>query len=207
MVRDRELRISTYDDWVSGEIGDAGGKGAFITAVEEVEGVDGMNPKYYIDNENTATKNWTVIDYVREEVSRQGHDIHALDGIERVGWMLDAWSYALDNRNRKPENSDVVEIGRRVEREANRSGIRDCRVWVGSRPCPGPDAVPHLLIGLFAKRDELKPWDFYRAFLEIHPFKDGNGRTAKILKAWKDGDLLSPEFPPADFWGRPIRNP
>jgi hypothetical protein len=28
-----------------------------------------------------------VIDYVVEEVRRQGHDITILDGIQRVGWI------------------------------------------------------------------------------------------------------------------------
>jgi hypothetical protein len=29
-------------------------------------------------------RTWSVIDYVREEVTRQGHDISQLDGMERV---------------------------------------------------------------------------------------------------------------------------
>ena len=36
-----------------------------------------------------------VLTYVTDEVRRQGHDVAALDGIERVAWMLNAWRSAL----------------------------------------------------------------------------------------------------------------
>lgn len=151
----------------------------------------------------------TVIEYCTEEVERQGHDTSVLDGIERVGWMLDAWSYALSEPlpGRGPTTSDIEQLGKRIERHKNSDGFRTCGVRVGTRVCPPwPEVVP-LLKALLEQWDELKPLDFYREFEMIHPFRDGNGRCGKILMAWKGGTLLDPIFPPNDFWGYPIRNP
>jgi Fic/DOC family protein len=149
----------------------------------------------------------TVIDYVIEEVQRQGHDVLVLDGIERVGWMLEAWAFALHKSASKPELPDIVGLGRMVEKEKNRHGIRTGFVRVGTRFCPPPDQVPTLLEGLFAHRDEFSPVEFYKEFELIHPFRDGNGRTGKIVLNWLNGTLLDPVFPPANLFGKPIRNP
>ncbi len=151
----------------------------------------------------------TVPEYVTEEVTRQGHDILTLDGIERVGWMLDAWSDALrwSNGLRLPEIADAIALGIKVERVTNREGMRKCGVMVGSRVCPRPEKVMNLLEELWHERGLLTPMAFYRRFEEIHPFEDGNGRTGKILLNWMNGSLLRPIFPPPDLWGRVIRNP
>ena len=148
-----------------------------------------------------------VIEYVREEVWRQGHNIDTIDGIQRVGWMLNAWSYALGELPRKPAARDMVAIGKLIEKHKNKDGIRTCNVRVGDRLCPPHEEVQGLLFSLFAKRDELTSMDFYRGLLEVHPFADGNGRTGKIILNWLNGTLLNPIFPPNDFWGGWIRNP
>lgn len=150
----------------------------------------------------------TVIAYVEEEVQRQGHDTRVLDGIERVGWMLNAWSFALIHAgDRMPDIRDAETLGCNVEQIMNRRGFRTCHVRVGSRMCPAPERVQSLLSALWLQRDALKPLEFYKAFEEIHPFVDGNGRTGKILLNWLNGTLLAPIFPPSDLWGSPIRNP
>lgn len=152
----------------------------------------------------------TVIEYVTEEVKRQGHDIHALDGIKRVSWMLKAWSWALElsaASTERPTMKDAIELGRIVEPGKNRSGLRRVRVRVGDRICPEPDTVYDSLNNLFEHGAALTPIEFYKAFEMIHPFVDGNGRVGKILLAWLDGNLLNPYFPPADLFGHPVRNP
>lgn len=149
-----------------------------------------------------------VVAYCAEEVRRQGHDVTALDGIARVGWMLEAWSTAL-GRAEYPVNVWYVEtLGRLVEREKNGGGFRGCVERVGSHLVPSrPEDIRPRLQRLFEHWGLLSPLSLYREFEEIHPFADGNGRVGKILLNWKNGTLLDPVFPPRDFWGAWVDNP
>jgi hypothetical protein len=152
----------------------------------------------------------TVIEYVTEEVSRQGHDVFALDGIERVGWMLNAWATALDWVQELSNEMDYVAIrtlGMQVEPHKNSNGFRTCGVRVGSRICPPAAEVKDRLRRLLKFRHDMTTLEFYKEFELIHPFVDGNGRTGKILLNWKNDTLLNPVFPPSDLFGEVIRNP
>jgi len=154
---------------------------------------------------------WSPITYVIEEVQRQGHNTDDwYDGGRRVLWMLDCWNYAMACQKagqRLPQVEDTINLGTMMEQEANLDGIRHCDVWVGGQACPPPEGLTQKLTDLFDVIRDYAPLDFYRAFLTIHPFKDGNGRTAKVLLNWISRTLESPYFPPNDFWGRSIRNP
>lgn len=150
---------------------------------------------------------WSVIEYCTEEVRRQGHNVTKLDGIERVGWMLNAWSYALREKSRAITLHGIEGLGRLVELDKNTHGFRTVSVYVGREPMPHWSTVVPSLQILLERQIEMKPLEFYRAFLEIHPFVDGNGRVGKVLLNWKNGTLLNPIFPPNDFWGVLLRNP
>jgi hypothetical protein len=160
----------------------------------------------------------SVIEYITEEVHRQGHDTAGLDGIQRVGWMTDAWSFALTHIHKGPPKViDALFMGHVIEPSKNCERIGDTQwVWnyvrrvgvrVGSKICPDAQEIPRLLKRLWKHQEDLKPFEFYREFLDIHPFVDGNGRTAKVLLNWMNDTLLCPIFPPDDFWGVTIRNP
>jgi hypothetical protein len=153
-----------------------------------------------------------VVEYVTEEVRRQGHDVQSLDGLERVSWMLEAWCRVLrwppvTSRRKLLYWFDVSEIGKCIEREKNASGFRECDVRVGGRKCPAPSRVRPLLDALLDQQAVLTPVEFYKELELIHPFRDGNGRTGKVLLNWLNGTLLKPIFPPSDLFGHPIQNP
>lgn len=148
-----------------------------------------------------------VVDYIVEEVRRQGHDINEPDGWVRVAWMLEAWCCAFDRQHRNPTVDDAIGLGKLVERHKNALGIRTQDVFIGWKAMTPPENLNVQLVTLFERVDEHTPMEFYRAFETIHPFIDGNGRTGKILLNWLNHSLRNPIFPPNNFWGKEIENP
>jgi hypothetical protein len=157
-----------------------------------------------LNEENTVR----VLTYICEEVRRQGHDLAVYgDGVERVGGMWFAWKLALEKSDQTPTLTDVLYLGEHIE-QCNAGGFRERAVMIGGYfKTETGEVLTRQIEALLARWDALAPLDFYRAFEEIHPFADGNGRTGKVLLNWRNGTLTEPIFPPADFWGRRITNP
>jgi hypothetical protein len=163
--------------------------------------------------------NYAIVEYVAEEVARQGHNPQTVDGLSRTSWMLKAWAVAIDESinglhgegliasGRDPTVEDAITLGQIIEPVTNQMGIRKHNVQVGHRLCPPPFGLRASLDTLFTKIHQLSPMQFYYQFELIHPFGDGNGRTGKILLNWINGTLQNPIFPPNDLFGHPIRNP
>jgi hypothetical protein len=147
-----------------------------------------------------------VLDYVAEEVQRQGHNTNRSEGVWRVVWMLEAWRQAQMCSTTLDLNF-VIGLGRLIEPSKNHHTLRNCMVFVGDKQPPPPDKVFGLLIEWWQNLHEHTPLENYRAFEDIHPFVDGNGRAGKIILNWLNNTLDDPIFPPYDFWGRPIANP
>lgn len=164
--------------------------------------------------QNSALRRWSVVEYVTEEVRRQAHDTTQPEGIRRVAWMLLAWDYACTRDGAKPTIDDVLVLGRMIEPEKNKAGLRTSGVVIKDsisglvvKRFPPAEEVPRLLASLFEHGAALTPLEFYKEFEMIHPFVDGNGRTGKVLLNWLGRSLLNPKFPPSDLFGESIRNP
>lgn len=129
------------------------------------------------------------------ECIRQNVDQYALIN------LLTAHAHAYRLRHLTPTVESILTLGALVEPEVNRNGYRpgpasfaDLTVAVAAREVP--DAVERLvLFGLPGDTD-----DFVHHFLDVHPFKDGNGRVAWVLYAWLTGTLHEPLALP-DYYG------
>jgi hypothetical protein len=155
-------------------------------------------------------KKWTVLEYIMEEVRRQGHDLAVWsDGGIRVVNMGRAWALVSSRPLAFIDSGMICGLGMLIEPEKNAAGFRAVNVRVGNHACPPHEEVIPRLEDLLTKlrRQGMEPLDFYREFEGVHPFLDGNGRVGKCLLNWLNGTLGAPIFPPADFWGYPLVNP
>lgn len=102
----------------------------------------------------------SIVEYCTEEVSRQVHDVHQLDGVERVGWMLNAWAALLRNPQVPIDHNLVNALGRMIEPNKNRDGFRTVEVRVGPNACPPAERVQYLVEELCEARALLPPIEF-----------------------------------------------
>jgi hypothetical protein len=143
-----------------------------------------------------------ILKFIQEEVVRQGFSLGERKGLVRVGWMIEAWSYALLNQGEKLDKDHLLRIGEMIERR-NIRGFRRCGVRVGGHVAPSFLEVPQLIDELFRNFRQDPAAErcantrnsadkFYLEFQRIHPFVDGNGRTGKIIHNWILGTLADP---------------
>ena len=165
--------------------------------------------------------------FVHDEVLRQFHDTRVWeDGGRRIKGMLNAWHYA-QGRASLPTVRDIRVIGTHIEPRYNGRGFRHVNAIIGGRtsvfplfiprcmellvaragdvvPGPSDSALPHQLF-VEAFREQVNEIvntvdDWYLAFEWIHPFRDGNGRTGKVLHNWLNGTLDDPVLV-SDYFG------
>lgn len=151
--------------------------------------------------------NQRIIDYCAEEVRRQGR------GPLEVAYMIRAWQNAQMTRGGEPHDMTVEDImywGHLIEPTLNPPDkFRYMTVYVGDHVAPGPQEVMPLMkqfVSFVNEREEdtLTPEEAYFEFEYIHPFRDGNGRTGKIILNLLNGTMRNPVWP-TNKWG--IKNP
>lgn len=142
---------------------------------------------------------WLILRFCTQEITNQQ------DSPLCVYDLVKAWYSAIERAKTKPipDLEDIRHLGFVAKPHANAPGWR--RVWIRvgeDRSFPAPDDVPRLLVQWHEALVEgrMNPEEAYKAFEEIHPFRDGNGRTGKIIYNWLHGTLKTPRMPP-NFWG------
>lgn len=104
-----------------------------------------------------------------------------MSGEMSVLWMLDGWDYLC--------GYDTVRVGSSIKPHQ-----REIPALMERLIERAPDAI---------EADEQTEW--FRQYEEVHPFRDGNGRTGNILWNWLRGTLDRPEMPP-NLWDDPRRD-
>lgn len=143
-----------------------------------------------------------IIRFCSEECERQGSGEISV----AVADMYDAWMWAMACGPMIPMNvSTIIEIGRRVFPGGNSNGFRRDRVMIGGKIKKVID-FDRVLTELCTSPLVKKPAEFYRAFEEVHPFIDGNGRVGAILYnaliRTLDNPIACPDVFDSGFWKR-----
>jgi len=115
-------------------------------------------------------------------------------GEESVHCMVEAWDAAYQMIG-PPERAGILLLGFLVEPLKNRGGFRQCGVRVGSWIAPPWHVVPRMIDELVRDVNVIDHNAWFKAYEEIHPFVDGNGRTGLILYNWLNGSLTWPVWP------------
>lgn len=145
-----------------------------------------------------------VVSYAAQECAWQQ------SGELSVAWMVDGWRYAHRFRHRPITLGNVLVLGRIVEPRHNRGGLRRCGVRVGWDVKMDWPLVAAALEKLIEGQPplevvtEAEATEWFRQYEEIHPFRDGNGRTGSLLYNWLRGSLAKPIHVP-NLWNDPRR--
>lgn len=128
----------------------------------------------------------TIAATAAAECVRQGVDLHALTN------LLSGYEHAYRMRNRLPTVESVVTLGSLIEPDRNHNGFRVVPVTFANLTTA---VEPRLVPGAVDRMMRFLDWHadgVAKAFLDVHPFIDGNGRVAWILLNWIDRTLDDP---------------
>jgi hypothetical protein len=115
-------------------------------------------------------------------------------GLDRLAALLTGYVYAVENAGRLPNEGDALHLVGIIEPMTFGRYRRTPVTFADGGSAAGNGEVAPATARLFAALDATTdPVEFVRAFLSIHPFTDGNGRTAFVLLNWLAHTLDSPQ--------------
>jgi len=136
------------------------------------------------------TYDYDVVRWATMECQRQHTDPN---GVWR---MIQAWDFTMTCVAGSPfAESDIVWIAGIVEPQNH--GYRTTPVsFPNGNFAMNAANVPRAMDMLYAHGDRTNPDAFVKEFLDIHPFEDGNGRTASIMYNLLRGTMSNPRMLP-----------
>jgi len=118
--------------------------------------------------------------------------------------LLEAFNYLMNNQDERLALSDIISVGNMINKEAGIEGLRKIFVSAGRladwEPVM-PSKIYYSLYSLLSNYYEVwterdiyeKEAAFHIALMRIHPFEDGNKRTAKIIL---NANFVKQNYPP-----------
>ena len=118
--------------------------------------------------------------------------------------LLEAFNYLFNMDNQKISPFDIIDIANIVNKEKGIEGIRKINVMAGKYAKWEPVEPKKVLLELYNLIDNyLNIWNardiyekeaaFHISLMRIHPFEDGNKRTAKLILT---ANLIRQNLPP-----------
>jgi Fic family protein len=105
-----------------------------------------------------------------------------------------ALEYVMKNySDRDPNQDDIKKVhGLMMDEFLEDAGnYRETKMYIGGKGCPYYRYIPQLMDTLDKKIEEIDKksslddiWNIHHLFETIHPFRDGNGRTGRLLLNW-----------------------
>lgn len=132
------------------------------------------------------------------EVERQKAGASAVVGMARAVQLI----YSVDDKELTFEL--LTEMNAHVTMGMAKDGFRDTPVvFQNGGSSSSASEIPNALENLFSaiptlEREDVNMW--IRHYLWVHPFEDGNGRTASILRNWLLQTLDNPTPLPDYKW-------
>lgn len=159
-----------------------------------------MSPTHYLDLPPSFSLRdiVTLAEFCAIECEKQG------SGEMSVFHMMNGWAYLYERQDEPVTEDLIIGLAGLVEPRFSTNGVswRRVDVRVGLDVKPRFDRVPELMAVLIEQWDAMDPAEWYRAYEEVHPLPDGNGRTGNLLYNLRRGTLHPSTivFPP-NFWG------